>query len=483
MAQPVNNTLQGGGLLTAPKTTAAAPINFGAVQNTNSLIPAPKPAATNINYSLPQPQMVTGLVNPPSSSPTQTAAPVKPLQTTTAAQPVAPVAPATTTVPPAGTANGTQTTPTPGLFSSVASSLANTSPNNNAQIAQNATDIANKYQALAIPYLKNAQGQEVGEATTGLSPVGEGNAAIIANAAGSYMSGLSAQENSALSANAQGLTAQAQTQSALSSAGSLTQPSATFPFVFDPATGSFSTSGGNLQTSISGGVQQAISNPTLYSSLEGAIQATYGQAAAGMFQQAFIQAGGNPSIAAGQATGAQALAAAPGQGQAAGEAAVIAAGGQTQAANIQTAGTAATSAASTAYQTATQQVADANKIYAGVTNVASQLNDTLSSWHNEGKITNINQAINAVASITSDPQYQAYLTALTNTQAAYRAILGSQGTNPNAATNESIDVLNPNSSPAAINAALNQLSKDAYTATVVPPKQQQTIYAQQLGIQ
>lgn len=474
MAQPISNTLQGGGLLTAPKATANTPINFGALQNTS--------APSSVNLNLPKPQMVTGLVNPTTpAAPAPAAAPVKPLQPTTATQPVAPVA-QTTTTPPPGTANGT-VAPSQGLFSSVASSLANNSPNNNAQIAQNATDIANKYQALALPYQKNALGQELGEGSTGLAPIAAGNAALIANAAGSYMSGLSSQENAALSANSQGLTAQSQTQSALSSSGSLTQPSATFPFVFDPATASFSTSGGNLQTSISGGVQQAISNPTLYSSLEGAIQATYGQAAAGMFQQAFIQAGGNPSIAAGQATGAQALAAAPGQGQAAGEAAVIASGGQTQAQNNITAGTTATSAASDAYKTATAGVQAANSTYSGLAGVSSQLNDTLSGWHNNGKMTNVNQIINQIAGITSDPNYQKFVSALTNTQAMYRSILGSTGTNPNAATEESIDVLNPGSSALTIQTALNQLLTDAYDGVVAPPKQQQSIYAKQLGIQ
>lgn len=481
MAQPVNNTLQGGGLLTAPKTTAAAPINFGAVQNTNSLIPAPKPAAANINYSLPQPQMVTGLVNPPSSSPAQAAAPVKPLQTTTATQPAAPVAPATTTVPPAGTANGTQTS-APGLFPSVLSSIQGIA-GNQTTLAQNAQDIANKYGAEIDTTGQQGASFEAGQRTTGTSPVAEGNAAVTAQTTAAQQSAEAAGESAALQGVQTGINANTAASTALGNVGSLTQPSATFPFVFDPATGTFTTSGGNLQTSISGGVQQAISNPTLYSSLEGAIQATYGQAAAGMFQQAFIQAGGNPSIAAGQATGAQALAAAPGQGQAAGEAAVIAAGGQTQAANIQTAGTASTSAASTAYQTATQAVSSANQTYSGLTGVASQLNDTLSSWHNEGLITNANQAINAIAGITSNPQYQQFVSALANTQAQYAKALGSAGVIPSQSTQDALSVLNPNSSSTAINAALNQLSKDAYAGIVAPPKQQQTIYAQQLGIQ
>ena len=99
----------------------------------------------------------------------------------------------------------------------------------NSAIAANANTIADKYANLANPGLLLAKGEELGNATTGTMPVGEGNASAIANATGTYMQGLSQQEQQQLAANAQGLTGQAQTQNALGTAGQLGSQTVTPP--------------------------------------------------------------------------------------------------------------------------------------------------------------------------------------------------------------------------------------------------------------
>lgn len=151
--------------------------------------------------------------------------------------------------------------------------------------------------------------------------------------------------------------------------------------------------------------------------------------------------------------------------------------------NINTTGTAATSAANTAYNTAVQGVSKATQSYNSLTGVSDQLNQTLANWGSTGVLTNYNQALNKIASLTSNPDYQKFVTALANTQAAYSSVLGSSGVIPTQATNDALSVLNPSSSASAINAALNQLSKDAHALIVEPAYKQQQQYAQQLGIQ
>ncbi len=295
----------------------------------------------------------------------------------------------------------------------------------------------------------------------GLAAGDSARGANLLNAYGQGQQGLAAGINAALAPTTTQL-------GGLESAAGLVTPSGNFPFVFNPATGQFTVSGGDLTSAISTGVQQAISNPTLFSSLNDAITSTFGAASAGMFQRAYIAAGGNPAVAAGTATGAQAVAAAK---------------GQTEAANIQTAGTAATGAASTAYRTAVQHVSNVTGLYTAATGVANNLTNTLGSWSQNGQLTNLNAGINTIAALTSSPDYSKFIAALTNTQAAYTAAFQTAGITPTQSTQNALQELNPNSSASAIVASLNQLSSDLHAATIVPAYQQQSTYAHQLGIQ
>lgn len=150
--------------------------------------------------------------------------------------------------------------------------------------------------------------------------------------------------------------------------------------------------------------------------------------------------------------------------------------------NINTTATASTAAANTAYSNAVQAVSKATGAYTAATGVASNLTSTLGSWTQNGKLTSLNQGLNSVASLTSDPQYSQFVAALTNAQAAYTAAFQSSGITPTQSTENALKELNPNSSATAIVASLNQLSSDLHAATIVPTYQQQSTYASQLGI-
>lgn len=151
--------------------------------------------------------------------------------------------------------------------------------------------------------------------------------------------------------------------------------------------------------------------------------------------------------------------------------------------NINTSSTASTNAANTAYSNAVQTVSKNTGEYNAATGVGQNLTDTLGTWTQNGQLTSLNQGINTVAGLTSSPQYSQFLAALTNTQAAYTAAFQNAGITPTQSTQNALQELNPNSSAQAILASLNQLSSDLHAATIVPAYQQQSTYAQQLGIQ
>lgn len=212
-AQPSNATIAG--LLTsslpkgAPQTTSA-PVNTSPVANNASY--NPNAGYMSTNYS-------TGAGTPaPLATPTTPAAPT-----------------------PA---------PTQGLFPSVLSSLASSGVQNNA-LAANAQKIAND----AGQKIADIGGQgarfEAGQLTTGTSPVAEGNAAVTAQSTSAAQQAVAQGANVALTGNQQGITAQGQTQSALTSAANLAQPStaAYGQTVFDPVSGQY-TGGGGLPAEV-----------------------------------------------------------------------------------------------------------------------------------------------------------------------------------------------------------------------------------------
>ncbi len=106
-------------------------------------------------------------------------------------------------------------------FSAAATGLLN-APAQNTQLGQNATNITDSYnkQIAALAPLTSA----AGDLSTGTAAVGGGNATLDSNAISQRIQALEGQEAQQLSGNTQGIAAQGQAQSALSSAGQLTQP-------------------------------------------------------------------------------------------------------------------------------------------------------------------------------------------------------------------------------------------------------------------
>lgn len=253
-----------------------------------------------------------------------------------------------------------------------------------------------------------------------------------------------AQEQAALGSAYQGAsnlvgaanTQQGLQQSGLTSALNAAAPQANFPFVFNPVTQSFSVSGGNLQGAITSGVQQAVSNPALYTSIHDAIQSTYGAASAGMFQQAYIQAGGNPQTAAASGTAA--------------------------ASNVQAGGTASTNAAVQGYSQAVQDYGNMTATNNAADAQISQVQNVLQSTGLNQGIPDANKAINTLQTKLGGTSYTQLTTAITELQNIYSQLLSAAGTTPSGSESQALALLNPNSSADQIRAAIGQLQTAAF---------------------
>lgn len=143
------------------------------------------------------------------------------------------------------------TPPARGLFPDVLSSLATSGTKNDA-LASSAQKIASEAgQKIADIGGEGARFQ-AGQRTTGTSPVAEGNAAVTAQTTAAAQQAVAQGANVALQGTQQGLTAQSQTQSALSSAGNLAQPQVTTvgQTSFDPTTGNFSNNVGGFSSEV-----------------------------------------------------------------------------------------------------------------------------------------------------------------------------------------------------------------------------------------
>lgn len=100
-------------------------------------------------------------------------------------------------------------------------------------------------------------------------------------------------------------TAQGLQQSGLQSAGALAQPSGTFPFVFDPSTGSFTNSGGGVMTPQQA-AQAILGKQMTYQQAQESLR-YLGQVGDSQLQQAIIAAGGNPQQLQAQGPGQQSV--------------------------------------------------------------------------------------------------------------------------------------------------------------------------------
>lgn len=351
MPQPISTTLKYPSLsaLLTPNTTGLVKSGF---QTTTPAAAVFKPN-TDVNIAYGGKSSVpTGAFtsNPtagfagttPSSTPTLPKAPEQPLAVAQPGASTVTPPPPTTSTPTTGnivnnqyTVNGVKydahtgqpvqtggvaapTTPetptgTPGLFSSVVGSLAGRAT----QPSEAYTAGQQKYnqisQQIADVGLKGAKAG-AGYQTTGTTPVAEGNAAVIARTTAAQQQALGTQQQAALTSAQAGQTQQGLEQSALGTAAGLTAPQASFPFVFDPATGVFKAVGATGGSSVgsltynpntdSQTLAQAVMDRKIsYNDALNALSYA-GNISSGLLSTAVIGLGGNPTNLQAQATGA-----------------------------------------------------------------------------------------------------------------------------------------------------------------------------------
>ncbi len=351
----------------------------------------------------------------------------------------------------------------------------------NIPIGQEADAIAKKY-AGAFQALE-PQFRTGGLLTTGTTPVAQGRAASALATGESQANVLTQGENAEMAGITPQLTAQNQAAGAQETAQTATLPGNKF-IQQAPANTLVGANGqpiqqvspdanGGFTNAMTGQPLKSTGNPQLDNAVANALN--YIKAGAG-YSNALTASG----LSAFSAKGTNALGneLPPGFDTNASDAQASA-----NATNIGTRGTTQNSAAATGYTQAVQQQADATAKYQALTGVSSQVESTLKSWANKYDITAGNQALNTIAGLTSDPNYQPFVVAMNNTKAAYQAALGSLNVAPTQAQTDALQALNPNSSGTAIISALNQLSKDAHTTLIEPAYQKTQSFASQLGIQ
>lgn len=401
------------------------------------------------------------------------------------------------TLPAGSTANNTTAGPStfPGILGSLTtasqngSGVANTAangllqaPNQNQVIGDEAKQIGDSYGKQIAQVGTQGAGFEGGQLTTGTSPVASGNAAITAQTTAAEQQALATGEASALQGNAQQLTAQNQgqagltnagsigntsqsnVQSGLANAGTLAQPSATYPFVFDPSTGTFKNAqtGGMMQASDA--AQAVLSGKLSYADAKSAL-GYLGQTGEAQLQSAIMQA--NPNANLNQL-----------EAQAAGQQAVAGAPYSAQASNIGTAGTAATQSFNQIYSNANAQAATYSQQQSAINSIGNQAL-SLMGGINDNSSQFVNAKINNLSAQFSNPKYAAFNTAVQALQARIGTALQA-GEIPTAATSNAQAIANGNITVGALAATLKQIDKEM--TTFVGTQQSLADYAKsQLG--
>lgn len=342
----------------------------------------------------------------------------------------------------------------------------------NIPIGQEAQQIANDYgQKIA-----NIGGQgarfESGQLTTGTSPVAQGNAAITAQSTAAQQQALATGESAALqgigyqltgqnqAANAsneaagQAQTGQGLLQSGLQQAGVLSQPSATASgqTTFNPLTGSFTGgSGQNDPTQAPSGYTQADWSTIVNNVANGVPNAISGLPTVLQAQAQAAAHAQNPNFNYATAVG-----------QAAGQQAVGAAGGQAQASNIQTAGTAGTAGTASALQGTIGTYNNMSALNTTADQQAKTVQQVLQSTGLNQGVPAFTKPLNTLSGQLGSANVTALTSAVTEMQNVYSQLLSSGGTTPSGSEAQALALLSPNSTPAQINSAIQQLQTAAY---------------------
>lgn len=350
----------------------------------------------------------------------------------------------------------------------------------NIPIGQSAANIASTYgQEIAAAGGKGAQ-FEAGQLTTGTSPVAEGNAAVTAQTTAAQQQALATGEEAALQGTQQELTAQDQAATAaneaagqattgqgqklggLESAAAAIAPQQNYPFVFNPATGTYTNAATGSTASASDLADAVLNGKMSYADAKSG--ASYlGTSSEAQLQAAILQKDptANLNQLEAQAMGQQAVAGAP---------------YSAQASNIGTAGTAQTAAWGNVLSTATTNAANYAAQQSAINAVGSQaLTLMQSSGINPSSSQFANTKLNQVATQFSDPKYAAFNTAIQSLQARIGAALQA-GEIPTAATGNAQAIANGNLTLGALASTLKQV--DAEMSTFVGTQNSLKDYAQ-----
>lgn len=365
-----------------------------------------------------------------------------------------------------GNSTGTTapSTATPPTFPGIVGSLANTStggsanatnattgllgsPDQNAQIANQARDIGTTY-GNNISKISNYGDALAGSYTNGagLAPVSQGLAGQAQQTTAAEVQGQQAAENAALAPLNQELAAQNQAQSGLASAGGIANTQ-------QGQVQSGLTSAGSLAQPQLGSIGQVPFSPT-----EGSQGAVLGST-----QPGGVAAAGN---LLGQLQGAQAAGAAP---------------GQAQASNIQTSGTAITGANAKGLADSIQQETELNTAATNASALANQVSDALkNSGLDMTNSTDANTALNNLQSRLGNAAYTQLNIAVNDARNAYAAILQSTGSTPTDAGDKANQNISANMSPKQILGAIDQLTQGV-NARQTSAHQQTQNYKNQLN--
>ena len=298
--------------------------------------------------------------------------------------------------------------------------------------------------------------QSTGEMSTGTSPVGEGNARLTAQATAAIQQQLGTQQGNALTSAGLGQTQQELGQSALNQAGGLTQPSGSYPFVFDPATGQYKnvSDGGGIQ-SPQDVAKAVMSGQMTYQQAQQSL-GYMGQVGDSSLQQAIIAAGGNPL-----------------ELQAQGEA--------TQQ-NIGSQSTAQTDIARRGLEQSTSDYMNMTNAAQYADTQAKAVQDILKAVPelNSVSSTDYNKALNALKSRFGDENFASLQTALIEARSAYANLLSTGGQTPSGNEAQTIATLDMSQPVWAINASIQQLN-NAVSRRLTAQRDTMSTYQSQLN--
>lgn len=359
----------------------------------------------------------------------------------------------------------------------------------NQAIGQSAADIAAEYGKKIADVGGQGARFEAGQLTTGTSPVAEGNAAVTAQSTAAQQQALATGEEAALQGTGQQLTAQQQQAEAVNNAlGGANTQQATTVGGFNSAAGAANTAQSNVQSGLNsaGGLAAPIvgqygqanygiggqgggaiqPNDPFYQTLQSYAQ----QAASGQYAAIPPQITSNAVLNAQMNEMAKQINPAYNPVTSAAQSAATAS-------NVQTAGTTPTNTAAAGYGDAVRAYSDANTAYQTASQQATNVQKILADTGiNSSSSQDWNKTVNLLSSRLGAANQAKYVAGLNELKQSYTNLLSSVGAStPTVNGQQATDIFNSASTPAQIDAAISALNDAAY-AKLQPMYQQAQTY-------